>query len=157
MFLREKLKQLDKRIAKRVKPLFKQPDYAILHNARYRGLYGGKTKKTIVRIRNLPKNACPLDYMGTAELLANYRVVAQTLQKYDKVSLSRRKAFDIVYKEGRKQRFKIYSKMATFPENFQKALYIKKALKALKHREENKKVRPITDYFTRIRSNRSTA
>ncbi|MDQ2805347.1 MAG: DNA damage-inducible protein D [Chloroflexota bacterium] len=83
LFLRQRVSDHNRRLTAtaRTAGVLQPQDFAIFHDHRYRGLYGGLSARDLLTRRHLAADAAPLDYMGAEELAANLFTVTQTEAK----------------------------------------------------------------------------
>lgn len=83
LFLRKQVSDHNTRLhtTARTAGVLQPQDFAVFHDQRYRGLYGGLSARDLLTRRQLAANAAPLDYMGAEELAANLFTVTQTEAK----------------------------------------------------------------------------
>jgi DNA-damage-inducible protein D len=118
--------------------------YALFQNAGYRGLYNMDLYE-IRRVKGVPEDRSPLDFMGKTELAANLFRVTQTEDKIQIERIHGQQALERTAKEvGRKVRNTMIEISGRRPENLAPAEDIKEVHKKLKssHRQIRKIDKP---------------
>lgn len=107
--------------------------YAFFQNAGYRGMYNMNLNQ-LKRLKNVPQNRSPLDFMGKEELAANLFRVTQTEAKIRNENIKgQKRAEHAAHQVGQKVRRTMHEISGTSPENLPRSEDLRKVKGDLKH------------------------
>lgn len=139
---RERVKDANKKLSGAAKAAgVRNSMFGIFHDEGYKGLYGGRGRDEIKRLKNIPGNEDLLDCMGRTELAANEFRITQTEEKLRLENIQgETKAIRTHFNVGVKVRTTIREIGGTMPENLPAESSIKR-LAAKKERERKKQLK----------------
>ena len=140
VMLREQLEKHNKTLSELAKKAgaTENKDYSIFFAQRYKGLYGGLTKKQVTLKKGLNDKDDLLDHIGSTELAGHFFSATQTEEKIKKENIENDlpEANKIHYEVSKRVREIMHEIGGTYPEDLKADKHIKDLKKAIKDKEK---------------------